>query len=147
WVTLPLPDRYGSARLLHRQDARGRIRDDKLWLELDQFCRVVANPINVNPPTNVDPQVLGLAPTQRLQRLAESREPALRFGIIFGEVHQHADPPRPLALLRACRERPHGCRATNNGDEFPPPHGADPKAKDYGLSIAGVGVGQWRASR
>src|SRR5262249_30520734 len=38
-------------------------------------------------------------------------------------------------------------RATNNGDELPPPHGAYAKAKDHGLSIAGVGVGRWRASQ
>src|SRR5262249_6081926 len=32
-------------------------------------------------------------------------------------------------------------------DELPPPHGAYPKAKDDGRSIADVGVGQWRASQ
>src|SRR5262249_36838528 len=45
------------------------------------------------------------------------------------------------------RERPGRRRATNNDDEFPPPHGAYPKAKDHGRSIAGVGVGQCRASQ
>src|SRR5262249_29723535 len=28
------------------------------------------------------------------------------------------------------------CRAADKCDEFPPPHGADPKAKDHGRSIA-----------
>src|SRR5438093_588177 len=30
-------------------------------------------------------------------------------------------------LLRARRERPRGCRAAEKCDEFPPPHGADPR--------------------
>src|SRR5262244_4557445 len=47
-------------------------------------------------------------------------------------------------LLRARRERPCGYTAADKYDEFPPPHGAYPKAKDHGQSIAGVGVGQWR---
>ena len=42
-------------------------------------------------------------------------------------------------LLRARRQRPRRCRAANNGDEFPPPHGAYPKAKDHERSIAGLG--------
>jgi hypothetical protein len=36
-------------------------------------------------------------------------EPSLR--IIFAEPHDHANPPHPLALLRARRERPCGSRA------------------------------------
>src|SRR5262249_39887016 len=40
-------------------------------------------------------------------------------------------------LLRPRRERPH-CRAAEKGDEIATPHGAYPKAKDHGLSIAGL---------
>src|SRR5215470_3601953 len=54
---------------------------------------------------------------------------------------------RLARLLRARRERPCGYTAADKYDEFPPPHGAYPKAKDHGQSIAGVGVGQWRASQ
>src|SRR5262249_54080354 len=50
-------------------------------------------------------------------------------------------------LLRARRERPRGYTAAEKCDEVPPPHGAYPKAKDQGRSIAGFGVGQWRASQ
>src|SRR5215471_12614311 len=35
--------------------------------------------------------------------------------------------------------------AAEKRDEFPPPHGAYPTAKDHRRSIAGLGVGQWRA--
>jgi hypothetical protein len=32
--------------------------------------------------------------------------------------HEHADAPHPLALLRACCERPRGRRATEQRDEL-----------------------------
>jgi hypothetical protein len=44
-------------------------------------------------------------------------------------------------VLRTRRKRPSGDTVTEKGDEFPPPHGAYPKAKDHGLSIAGPGAG------
>src|SRR5262245_34965077 len=53
---------------------------------------------------------------------------------------------RHRRLLRVRRDRPRGHRASDKRDELPPPHGAYPKAKDHGRSIAGVGVGQWHAS-
>src|SRR5262249_47711852 len=51
---------------------------------------------------------------------------------------------RHRRLLRASRERPSGYTAAEKRDEFPPPHGAYPKAKDHGRSIADLEVGQWR---
>src|SRR5262245_6726651 len=57
----------------------------------------------------------------------------LLCGAIVGDSGQR---PR---LLRARRERPSGYTAADECDEFPPPHGAYPKAKDHGLSIAGRG--------
>src|SRR5262249_36945729 len=53
---------------------------------------------------------------QTLQRLAERRNARLCLRIALGKAHQHADPPHPLALLRARRERPRR-RATQQGDE------------------------------
>jgi hypothetical protein len=41
----------------------------------------------------------------------ESREACLTFRIVGGEVHEHADAPHALALLRPCRERPRCCAA------------------------------------
>jgi hypothetical protein len=35
----------------------------------------------------------------------------LRFRIVLDEVHQHADPPHAVGLLRMCGER-QGCRRT-----------------------------------
>jgi hypothetical protein len=50
-----------------------------------------------------------------LQRLMESREARLTFRIVGCEIHEHADAPHPLALLRARRERPRNRRATEQG--------------------------------
>jgi hypothetical protein len=38
--------------------------------------------------------------------LVKRCEASQRFGIVRGEVHEHADTPYALALLRARRERP-----------------------------------------
>src|SRR5262249_41875007 len=43
-------------------------------------------------------------------------------GIIFGEAHQHADPPHSIGLLRAHRERQCRCHATEKRDELAPSH-------------------------
>jgi hypothetical protein len=42
----------------------------------------------------------------------------LAFWITFGKVNQHADAPHPLALLRAYRHRPRGCRAAEKANEL-----------------------------
>jgi len=38
--------------------------------------------------------------------LHERRDDGRCFPIVRGSEHEHADAPHPLALLRACRERP-----------------------------------------
>src|SRR5262245_29714732 len=49
----------------------------------------------------------------------ESCEARLSFSIIGDGIHEHADPPHPLRLLRPCRERP--CRrAAKRDNELPP---------------------------
>src|SRR5262249_53487800 len=45
---------------------------------------------------------------------------------------------RHRRLLRARRERPRDSRAAAQCDEFAPPHGTYPKAKDRRLTIAGL---------
>jgi hypothetical protein len=43
-----------------------------------------------------------------------------RAVIRLGKRRQHADPPHLARLLRARRERPRGCRATDQRDELAP---------------------------
>src|SRR5262245_30385492 len=87
-------------------------------------------------PVIVRLDVASFRPTQALQRLAERRNTRLCLRIALGKAHEHADPSHPGGLLRVCCERPRRCAAEEECDEFPPPHGAYPKAKDQKLIIA-----------
>src|SRR5262249_56603961 len=85
----------------------------------DQLCRASAMAFGVvATPSIVDPHVVADSPAQLLQPLMESCEARLSFSIIGDGIHEHADPPHPLWLLRACRERPRSRRATEQGDEI-----------------------------
>jgi hypothetical protein len=42
----------------------------------------------------------------------------LSFRIVRGQIHEHADAPHPLGLLRVRRERPQGCGAAQTADEI-----------------------------
>jgi hypothetical protein len=52
-----------------------------------------------------------------LQGLLERYEAGLTLSIVRGTVHEHADAPHPLGLLRARRERPR-CRGAEQRDEL-----------------------------
>src|SRR5215475_5187012 len=56
-------------------------------------------------PAIVDPQVAPDGPAEFLQSLQERPDARLRLRIIRGQIHEHADAPHPLALLRARGER------------------------------------------
>src|SRR5262249_36369530 len=67
-------------------------------------------------PVIVHLDVASFRPTQALQRLAERCNARLCLRIALGKAHQHADPPHPVGLLRARRERPRR-RTTEQRDE------------------------------
>src|SRR5262249_21389195 len=97
-------------------------------------------------PAKRDRQILTLDKPRFTKTLAERCDNARGFSRrAAAEETDH----RHCRLLRARCERPSGCRAADKCDEFPPPHGAYPKAKDHGRSITGLGVGQcsisWRS--
>ena len=65
--------------------------------ERDQFRRVFANAVGIAcAPAVIDPHVAAVGPAQLLQTLQERREAGLPFGIVRGEIHEHADPPHAL---------------------------------------------------
>src|SRR6516162_2818975 len=76
-----------------------------------------------------------VGPAKFVQPLHESRSPRRPGG--GASRPQIADGREFRRLLRARRERPR-CHAAEQRDELAPPHGAYPKAKDHGLSIAGL---------
>jgi hypothetical protein len=56
------------------------------------------------------------------------RHPGLRFRLIGGKRHEHADLPHPLTLLGTCRERPHRSSAERT-EKFAPPHMSNPRLR------------------
>jgi hypothetical protein len=52
----------------------------------------------------------------------ERCDAGLSFRIVRSYVHNHADPPHALCLLRARCERPRGRRAAEHRDERAPVH-------------------------
>jgi hypothetical protein len=57
---------------------------------------------------------------QLLEPSPQHRRLLLTLGITGRAAHQHTDPPHPLALLRARRERPRRSRAAEQRDELAP---------------------------
>src|SRR6184192_51990 len=66
-----------------------------------------------------------------------SRAPHVLFQLLMWsrpDRPQHADPPHPLRLLRAHRERPRDGRAAKQCDEVTPPHSITSSASASSLS-------------
>jgi hypothetical protein len=73
-------------------------------------------------PAIVDPNV---APSDQPNCCSPCRNAAMRacpFRVIRGEVHEHADAPHALTLLRARRERPSRRRTAKQRNELAPSH-------------------------
>jgi hypothetical protein len=60
------------------------------------------------------------------QALHERGVAGLKFRIIRGRGHEHADAPHSPGLLCARRQRPSGGCAAEEGDELPPLHCFEP---------------------
>jgi len=110
--------------------------DDQVRIGFDQVGRQLGQALQVPfGGAEVEDQVLAFGIAQ------VSKPVPYNHRILIAGQSKISHPVGFLCLLRARRERPRCRRATNNGDEFPPPHGADPKAKDHGRSIAGLRSG------
>src|SRR5262245_36505880 len=86
-------------------------------------------------PAKVDLNIAANGPARFLEALQERRETHLPFRIIGGEVHEYADVPHTLALLRPRRERPRGCGAEER-DEVAPSHSITSSAR--ASSVGGI---------
>src|SRR6516162_550714 len=94
-----------------------------MWRKGNQFYCAFAHALGIKiagAPAVVDLHIAAFDPAQLPQALHKGLDakPVLR---IF-DAHQHADPPHPLGLLRACRERPRRRRAADERDELAPPY-------------------------
>ena len=111
----------GTLRVACSNGASGRAAtgQDDVRRERDQFRRISANVVGIaRAPAIVDPHVAADRSSPFLQPLQERPEAGLRFRIVRGQVHEHADAPHPLGLLRPRRERPRRRRAAEQRDEL-----------------------------
>jgi hypothetical protein len=97
---------------LYRSGHGGRACDNHIGLQVDQFFREHLHPLGAaGGPTNVDPHIAAIGPTQLRKPARQPGRIGLRLRIVFIELDKHADPAHPIVLLRARRERPN-CRST-----------------------------------
>ena len=89
----------------------------------------------------LDTKVLAEGPSLAFETFFEGVGASLGPRIVC-EANQHPDGAH-AKLLRIRRDRLGGQCAAEQRDEFAPPHGVYPKARDHGVSIAG----QARASQ
>src|SRR5262249_8661334 len=105
-------------RLLQCPYNRTASGQDDVRRECDQLRRVLPKEFNIAcAPTSVDPNIAAICPSQLLQSTHKRRQADRRFRVVLGPVHEHADAPHALALLRPHRERPRR-RAAEQRDEL-----------------------------
>ena len=104
-------DRDRAAFPLQRGDDGRPVCEDRVWLQGDQLFREHLRLSAGRCKAVVDADIVAFRPSTLFKPLPEAREAGLCFGIVLGEAHQRADPPHPLGLLRANRERPRCRRA------------------------------------
>src|SRR5262249_57982751 len=99
-------DRHRAALLLQGRDRHRTESKDCIRLHGQQFTGKAPISFGIAcSPAFLDLQIAAGLPAEFVEPLAKRAYPSLRFGVTANS-DQHADPPHPLALLRACRERP-----------------------------------------
>ena len=114
-------DRHGAGRLLQCDHGCAPGGHDDVRGKRDQFRHVSAGVAGVCAPASLDAAVAAVGPAELLQRLYERRFAGLSFRIVRCRVHEHADAPHALSLLRPRRERPRN-RAAKQRNELAPLH-------------------------
>src|SRR5262249_37724242 len=110
-------NRHGSCRLQQRRYARGAGSQDDVWGKSDNFRRVPTSGIEAaETRAEIDLHVSANGPAHLLELLDECGVSLLSTRIVPGAAREHSNPPHPLALLRARRERPRSrCAAEQRG--------------------------------
>ena len=97
-------DRHCVANLLQDECGRADPGHDHIRAKCDQIGRFFAQAGSIaTAPAGVHPQVTADGPARLLQSLDQRRNSRLRVWLVRRGVHQHADAPHPLGLLRARR--------------------------------------------
>src|SRR5262249_52351010 len=111
-------DRDGAGFALEGLHHRSDAGEDQV-ARSDELGRVFLKELGVaRGPAVLEADVVAFLPAELLHRLPERREPRLRFGVALGSGRDDPDPPHPVRLLRARRERPRRRRAAEQCDEL-----------------------------
>src|SRR5262245_5557479 len=96
---------------------------DYVGLEARHLRSSAANVVYIcTAPMHIDLlDIAAIQPAKLCESLLKSCDPRLPLRVITGP-HQHSDASYSFALLRARRERPRGCCAAKERDEFVPFH-------------------------
>ncbi len=121
-------DRYCPRRLLQSAHGRHRSRHDDVRIECNQFLGVLLHVRGVDAPAEIEPDIPALAPAELVERFQQSGNPARAIGIAFGQIHEDADVPDAIVLLRAGGERPRG-QTAGERDKISPPHSITSSAR------------------
>ena len=85
------------------------------------FRGVPRKAIGLTPgPAHVDVDIAANGQARFLQSLQKRSDAPLPFRIVRGQVHEHADSPHLLRLLRPRRERPCGSAAAKQDEKIAP---------------------------
>src|SRR5262249_9504939 len=116
-------DWYAAGGSQQRPHDRGAYGEDDFRRERNQFRRVGIAPPGIDcAQAVVDLQVTSDVPSQFPKSLQERGVAGEWLRVVRGQASEHADPPHPLALLRARRERPRDHRAAEQRDELASAH-------------------------
>ena len=128
-------DRQGAGGLKQRWQNGGASGQNNIRRERHQFRNVtwIARRIAAAPAI-VDLQVASYLPPQVPKFLKERSVAGLSLRVVRRYRGEHADPPHPLGLLRARRERPRSRRAAEQRDELAPVHSITSSARSKNVS-------------
>ncbi len=80
------------------------MREDYVRLGGDQlFCEWLILTASAGGEASFDVNIAALGPSALFEPLPKRRKARLRFRVVFGVAHQHADAPHAVCLLRIGR--------------------------------------------
>src|SRR5262249_24303220 len=123
-------DRQSAADPLQCCRGQGAACQDDVRGERDQSRSLIYSLVGVVlGPAGLDPYIPPNPPAQFLQDLLERCKSILTFRVLGSPVHEDADPPHAIWLLRARRQRPRDHRAAEQRDKLAPPHSITSSAR------------------
>src|SRR5262249_2017914 len=127
-------DRYDAGRLPQRRQGSCTAGQDNVRRKRNQLGRIPTKKFGIaRAPAMVDAHIAAIYPAGLLEAVQETGQSGLPIWVVGARAHEYADPPHPLALLRARHARQHR-RAAESRDERAPFHSITSSATVSSLS-------------